>query len=266
MIPTLKNFEQIEDFQMKFSPFCNGGRLVIYRGHANCDWEIRSTLERAIERSSKLTKDKIWEKYISTFKQFKDVAINGKYDGLRLEQQDQDFFYMSMARHLEMPSHFIDWTASMKLALEMACSPNNQSQNKDGVVWALSFPKEKIVQSIGNINIWEDTVLICKDCDMAISDKPIRYGPLGRMRRFRQNGFFTILNRKDFDKPFIQLVKDNDCCLNKILIPQGNKESLYKALTSLRGENYYGLDDNIFYNETDKALLDIINEFNLSIK
>ncbi|MCH5227258.1 MAG: FRG domain-containing protein [Muribaculaceae bacterium] len=263
----LEKIEQIDDYKFKFSSFCNGGRYSIFRGQCNSSWELKSTLQRVIGKS--LTKEECWSMYLDYFDRFKRVAIEGGYDKLKLESQNEDFFYMSMARHLGFPSHFIDWSSSFETAIEMACNNSDEFQDCDGIIYVMSFPKIKHTKSTSKIDIWKETILICKDFDLVFPDIRIQNLPLGRLRRFRQNGYFSIINPNDFDKPILDLLSTNGISCYKIIIPKGEKLLFKQFLSSLRIDNYYGLD---IYNKegkiqsTDVKLLNIIADFNDSIK
>lgn len=119
-----------------------------------------------------------------------------KYEYLKYkpEKEDVNFYLLSIARHLGFPCNLIDWTSSLDMALYAACHENF---DKDGCLFIISgnLKINERPNVIDPLNI-KKSVIVCKDFDLFPDECDLTDLPLARKRRFRQNGFFSIISKE----------------------------------------------------------------------
>lgn len=202
----------------------SGGRFM-FRGQSNASWPIQTTLYRLLGESYE--NDNVWCKYLECYERFKSFVLSKKVLTYKPNRENIDFYILTMARHLEFPCHLIDWTASLKTAILFSCSEN---ENIDGSLWILSTnqPINKSPLDISPFDV-EEPLLICKEYELVTPSKGLLDIPLGRLRRFRQNGFMSIIPRKYLSNDFEALI-DKKYALNKIIISANAKRLILEYL------------------------------------
>lgn len=259
----LKNIDQIKEIKERLSNYRRNGWESLFRGQANSNWVLTTSLLR--ECGAQIS-EKQWNLYLEYFKEFKKIASSSEYQLFRVPSQNEDFYYASIARHLGMPSHFLDWTLSIEMAIEMACNDLGNI-DKDGTLWIMKFYKsENLIKSENLQSIWKDTVLVCKDVDLIPPNNTTQSLPLARYRRYHQYGYFSIINYSDLNRSFIQLTNDRGILLDKIIIPKESKLSFLNTLKELLPINFYGLDEDTLLCDSDIKLKQIIEEFKKELK
>lgn len=211
----------------------------LYRGQSNSNWEISCSLKRYQGRS---TIDQLWAQYILAFNEYMNCTIALDWDKNMPLSENKNFYYLSIARHLDFPCNLIDWTSNLYLGLLIAC---DEFPEKDGCLFVMSGDlhinsKPTAVDPLAT----NQSILICKDFDLINPDCGLDSMPIARKRRWRQNGFFSIIARSDFDKKFEQLLP-SDIYLKKYIIPYQLKPQITQWLSS-KGitSELFLLDDN----------------------
>ena len=201
----------------------------MYRGQSDASWPIQTTLFR--KYGNRLNCKDCWSEYVGEYNSRKREIVSNNILAFKPTRENEDFFILSTLRHLEFPCHLIDWSASLRTAILFACKGN---YNVDGSLWILSTDQRlnnsPITYSPFDI---EKPALICKEFDLMPSDKSISDLPLGRIRRFRQKGFISIIPCNCVCDDFKSLL-DDSYSLKKIIIPADSKHEIFN---SLNGDN-----------------------------
>ena len=106
----------------------------IYRGQANAEWEIQSSLERTIGDS--------WSK--ETAKRFEDFSLiqfQSKFHLYDREniQPDSKLAWLSVMQHYGVPTRLVDFTESPYVALYFALESYSPHSKNDFSVFALDY-------------------------------------------------------------------------------------------------------------------------------
>ncbi len=201
------------------------GLTFLYRGQSNASWPIQSTLFRKFGKS--WNENECWGKYLECYEFIRDNMVSQEILSYKPYFENADFYILSMLRHLGFPCHLIDWSASLRIATIFACS---ESPDTDGSLWVLTtdlqFNEKPIVVSPFEV---ENPELICKEFDLIPDGKGFSDFPVGRLRRFRQNGFMSIIPCKYISDEFESLLNGNQS-LHKIVISAESKGILMESL------------------------------------
>ena len=234
------------------------GIRFMFRGQSDAIWPIKTTLFRILGNT--YDKDEIWAHYIECYQKFKNYVVSAGVLEYKPINENEDLYILSMARHLGFPCHLLDWSASLRKAVLFACS---ESTDIDGALCIMSTTKPLNIYPI-EISPFEidSPLLISKEFDLIPSNKCISDFPLGRLRRFRQNGFMSIIPRKFLSKDF-ETILDTNYSLSKIHIAARAKANILKYLQ----KNGESLDFILAYNDLKNNRLqqlvwDLTNELN----
>ena len=201
------------------------GSKFLYRGQSNVSWSIQSSLFRKFGKFWNGNNN--WNQYLECYKNIKAKIICNDILAYKPNDENEDFYFLSMFRHLGFPCHLIDWSASLRTAIIFTCS---EHQDIDGSLWILStnqhFNGMPITFSPFDV---EEPVLICKEFDLIPNSRSLFNLPLGRLRRFRQNGFMSIIPQKYISHDFEMLLSVNQD-LHRIIIPADKKRILMEYL------------------------------------
>ena len=153
-------------------------------------WSINCSLQRYLE---KFSKEDLWEHFLDAFVEFSAIIKENGWERFKLKHENDAFYNLSIARHLGLPCNLIDWTSSLEVAIMFACN----DENIDGAVYALcgDLNINKASIDINPINV-DKTLVACKEFDLIPDSNNLSDLPIARMRRFRQNGFFSIISKK----------------------------------------------------------------------
>lgn len=239
-----------------------GGIHSLYRGQANKDWLLECSLQRLAKT---FDRDELWRRFEDAFGEFKAGCAAFGFGEYKPATENEDFFYMSIARHMGLPCNLLDWTASLEMAAEMACTGESDA---DGVIWimygTLDLNEKPFEESPLTL---EKSVPVCKDYDLIPDGASINENmPLARLRRFRQNGFFSIIAKQDMSANLMDILLPRGIDIKPVIIPQEAKASLLKEMQSQRqAKNWYALDADPETNP-ELALVNRLKEKYFAIK
>lgn len=238
---TIRSIDDIISLESEIARHRMSVRTIVYRGQSVASWPIQTTLFR--KYGSHLNTSDCWSEYVEDYNSKKREIVSQNILAFKPTFENEDFFILSTLRHLEFPCHLIDWSACLRIAILFACKENFDI---DGSLWILSTQQHlnnsPITYSPFDI---EKPALICKEFDLIPSNKSISDFPLGRIRRFRQKGFMSIIPRNCVSDNFESLLDDN-YSLKKLIIPASSKREIFNYLN---GEN--GVYDYIMANNSE---------------
>lgn len=106
----------------------------IYRGHADSNWKLESTLERTIgEKWSSEWAKKFEDHYLSLFKSKYHI-----YNGCEHEPKSK-LAWLSIMQHYGAPTRLIDFTESPYVALYFALEAYNPLLKSDLAIYAIDY-------------------------------------------------------------------------------------------------------------------------------
>lgn len=226
---TIRSIYDVNNLEKEIARHRMSGRFFMYRGQSDASWPILTTFYR--EFGNRLNINDCWKEYIEEYNIKKHKIISNNILAFKPAIENEDFFILTTLRHLGFPCHLIDWSARLRTAILFACCEN---YDIDGSLWILStnmrLNNSPIAYSPFDIKKPE---LICKEFDLVPTDKCISDFLLGRIRRFRQNGFISIIPYSYVCDDFKSLL-DDKYSLKKIIIPASSKHEIFN---SLDGEN-----------------------------
>lgn len=227
------------------------GIQSLYRGQSDEKWGIDSSLQR-LQKSR--TVDTLWSIFKSSFSELAPELRKLGYLKYKPEKENTNFYLLSVARHLGFPCNLIDWTLSIDRALLAACGENIE---KDGSIFILSgdlnFNKSPI--GIDPLTI-QESVIVCKDFDFLPDHCNLTGLPIARKRRFRQNGFYSLISQEDTEQDFERLLP-NEISLCKIVISNKIKHDIVDLLEKKGLTNEWFLPED-FHSDLSKNLISSI--------
>lgn len=234
----LSVINDIDCIRLELARLRANGIQSLYRGQSDVSWKITSSLKR-IQGDD--TIEELWSKYESSFAELSTQLKKREYLKYKPEKEDVNFYLLSIARHLGFPCNLIDWTSSLDMALYAACHENFY---KDGCLFIISG-NLKINEGQNRIDPFKikESVIVCKDFDFFPDECGLTDLPLARKRRFRQNGFFSIISKADTEMDYEYLLPD-DISIHKIIIPNTLKSEVIDLMQrSGRSSEWYLLDN-----------------------
>ncbi|CRF32570.1 hypothetical protein BRSU_0878 [Brachyspira suanatina] len=126
--------DYIEEFQNKFE--YKDKKLVWYRGHADKEWELIPSIQRAKFNNDKeyLDNEELFRKereFVNTFMS-KAVMLDHKKPNIN------DYAsWLTLMQHYGMPTRLLDWTESPLVALYFAISYRKE-EKKDAIIFLLN--------------------------------------------------------------------------------------------------------------------------------
>lgn len=221
----LSSIQDYKSLELELARHRMSGNQFIYRGQSIANWPITSTLYRALKDCNHCWN--CWNDYQDDFSRMKSCYTISSILRFKPSSENEDLFVLTMLRHMGFPCHLIDWSASLRSAVIFACSDNKDA---DGALWILSYSGQ-ISNKPLSISPFEvgSPILICKEFDFIPSNKGLHDLPLGRLRRFRQNGYVSIIPRDYLETSYENLIEANQT-LSKVIIPSKNKETLLNEL------------------------------------
>ena len=143
-----------------------------------------------VGRKRPISGDRMNSEY-SCFQDYLKLVRAETWLDFKLKRENEVLFFMSIGRHLGLDCRLLDWTAALDTALYFATSDVGFI-NEDAHLWIMAY-----YGSVNSLNAnnnpfdVKELTLIKEDYyipdELLIEDKP-----LGILRRFRQNGFFTV--------------------------------------------------------------------------
>lgn len=197
MIKKISCIKDVEILRCDLATFRSFGIQSLYRGQSNVEWDITCTLCRYQGQDSIVD---LWDKYESAFDVFCTRTEHLDWDKFKPTNENDKFYKLAIARHLGFPCNLIDWSSSLDMALLMACT---SYADIDGCLFIL-MGELNINQSPIKVNPLEEpnSLVICKDFDYIDTHNFACDFPVARKRRFRQNGFFSIISKNDIASKF----------------------------------------------------------------
>ena len=123
----------------------------IYRGHANADWPLQSSLERIIGSKWSAAEAKKFEEYsISQFQSKFHL-----YDRENVKP-DSKLAWLSIMQHYGVPTRLLDFTESPYVAIYFALEAYSPQTRSDFAIFALDY-LEIMDRSIKHINSKDNT-------------------------------------------------------------------------------------------------------------
>tara|TARA_R110001583_G_scaffold195165_1_gene369764 strand:+ start:1745 stop:2542 length:798 start_codon:yes stop_codon:yes gene_type:complete len=106
----------------------------IFRGHADADWKLESTLERTLENTwSNSLASKFEEHYLNLFKSKYHIYNENEHE------PKSKLAWLSVMQHYGVPTRLIDFTESPYVALYFALEAYNPLLNKDLAIYAIDY-------------------------------------------------------------------------------------------------------------------------------
>ncbi len=121
----------IEDLIGKMNDLPNN---FIYRGHANADWDLKSSLERVIGSNWSVEKAK-------KFEEFSLLQFQPKfhlYDNENVIPSSK-LAWLAIMQHYGVPTRLLDFTESPYVALYFALEAYDPQSDKDFAIFALDY-------------------------------------------------------------------------------------------------------------------------------
>lgn len=230
--------ETINDYSaeiLKFKSELGHERKILFRGQTNCEWEIKSSLERhGIEEIECEKYYRIIDRYkplinplIATRYERKSTASGYPFDFKEYDKGSwelPEMEYLAYLRHHGFPTPLIDLSRSCFIALFFACEDFSQ-EKVDGKIFLYSPPQFRI----GGDNIPD-------------LRKIGRYIEAGK-RHFAQQSEYLIPTVYDSEWKFITFKKvigsqENEHVLREITISKDIKTKLMKELKEMNINRY----------------------------
>lgn len=254
---TIRSVDDLISLENEIARHRMYGLKFLYRGQSNISWPIQTTLFRKFGKS--WDDSNSWNKYLRCYKYIKQHVISDEILSYKPNIENEDFYILSTLRHLDFPCHLLDWSASLRIAILFACS---EWQYIDGSLWILSTHQKinKTPITFSPFDI-DEPAIICKEFDLIPEGKTLSAFPVGRLRRFRQNGFMSIIPCKYISHDFESLLNEGQS-LCKIIIPAEVKCILMEYI------NEHGLAINhLMAKEAiqDNSLQGIINSTSIEL-
>ena len=179
------------------------GWKFFFRGHASTHYKLLSM----VGRKQPISGDRLTSEYLC-FQDFIKLVRNEAWLDFKLKRDNEDLCFMSIGRHLGLDCRLLDWTAALDTALYFATSDMN-CINEDAHLWIMAYygGVNSINAKINPFDVKELTLI--KEDYYIPDDKFIEDQPLGILRRFRQNGFFTVTPSDLLTTPLDRLATEN---------------------------------------------------------
>jgi len=127
---------RIDDIAELIRHLCELPNNYIYRGHADANWKLESSLERVLGRNWSTQKAGSFEDiFLSIFKSKFHL-----YDNENIEP-DSKLAWLSLMQHYGVPTRLLDFTESPFVAIYFALEAYDFSSGKDFAVFAIDYTK-----------------------------------------------------------------------------------------------------------------------------
>ena len=170
---------------------------IIYRGVSDCSFKLLSSIGRRGHPIDKL--EQIERSMLEEYKKTIDIQQALKF---KLENINEDLFFLSNARHMGLDCRLLDWTVSRDVATQFAiCDENNL--DKTAAIWVLEIPSDYLDRHQYKYNTMnpfqnEDVLRIIK---MDFYGDSFRDSPEAVKRRLMQNSIFTLTKTELVNTP-----------------------------------------------------------------
>jgi FRG domain len=240
------------------------GAFQYYRGHGCSCYKLLSYISRFFSEIDPL--EKAEQKIISDLKLKTEEADKKEYFYIHQNSNgfDQDWYWLTQAQHLGIPTRLMDWTLCSEVALYFAVS-DKSCKNNDGDLWIFFVPDEFNIynqtENLSNIKPFQADKDLFINIPIHWSNNYEKNEPQRNM--VRQQGEFFIRSLSQTLTPL-----EDEAYYKKYLlryrIPATDKEKILQELTELNysNETIYKTVDEVMKLIKDK----LIEENNLTTK
>lgn len=219
----IKNYQDALNIQQQLSSFQTNGWHFFYRGHASKDFKLIPTVGRKNPMS-----DNMVDSEKSCLKEFMNLVQVENWLRFKVNSYDTKLFYMSIGRHLGLDCRLLDWSASLDTALYFASSDINYTTN-DGDLWIMCYKGEISSHNADKDPFKAENILLIKEDYLLPAYESIKDQPLGILRRFRQNGYFTIMPANLIKIPLEKLSNESMQFIRITIDSNAKKEIISKV-------------------------------------
>lgn len=213
----IKCYKDAEDIRSDLACYQTSGWHFLYRGHSKTSYKLLSMTGRKRPLNGDLLKSER-----ACLNDFKRLAKDENLLDFKVVKYNTDAFYMSVGRHLGLDCRLLDWTSSLETALFFASSAN---EKENGLLWILLY-QGTIDDTYAQMDPFSiDKTVIIKENYILPDGASIESQPLGILRRFSQNGFFTIAPTNLVTTPLNE-IHTKDLHLTPIVIDSNAKSDI----------------------------------------
>lgn len=218
------------------------GWRFLFRGHASISFKLLSM----VGRKQPVMGDILNSEYLC-YQDFLKLIKNESWLDFKLKRDNEDLFFLSIGRHLGLDCRLLDWTAALDTALYFATS-DVKFINEDAHLWIMAYDG-----SINSLNAKKNPfdvkeLTLIKEDYYIPDDKSFEDQPLGMLRRFRQNGFFTVTPSDLLTTPLDKLATESirftpfviKASAKSEIVEEINKDEEWLCLTK-----HYKIEDDI---------------------
>lgn len=200
--------------------------LCLYRGHESKEYKIESTITRFAKKiKNNCSLNNILNIEKQAYNLFNKDVFKTEWLKYKIQNTNEDFFKMSIGRHLGLPCRLIDVTASLDTAIWFAVM-NPQFYDQDGEIILFILDKN-IHHPIINQSPF-DVIKVSYAQEPFLCDS-LNNLPLGEQRRSNQYGRFILVdNNSLLDEE--QVIKKSIHKIERFSIPSDAKITLAKEL------------------------------------
>lgn len=209
------------------------GSFQYYRGHGCCTYKLLSYISRFFSKIEPL--QDVEQKIINDLKQETEDANKQEYFYVPQNSNgfDPDWYWLTQAQHLGIPTRLMDWTLCSEIALYFAVS-DNSCKNKDGDLWVFFVPDEFNIynqnQNVSDIKPFQTDKDLFINIPIHWSNNYEKNEPQRNM--VSQQGKFFIRTLENSLKPLEEEVIYQKYLL-RYKIPTNHKEHILQELTAL---------------------------------
>ncbi|MBR1428249.1 MAG: FRG domain-containing protein [Prevotella sp.] len=239
----ITRYEDIESLSFEIARLRLQGWKFFFRGHASLNFQLLSMAGRKMPiDGDRLVNERL------CFQEYLKLIKGEDWLDFKLRRENEKLFLMSIGRHLGLNCRLLDWTAALDTALYFATS-EEKYEGEDGQLWIMAYDGDFITSSEGVNPFSVKELTLIKEDYYIPDDKLIEDQPLGILRRFRQNGYFTITPSNQITIPLNKLGTET-IRFSPIKIHAGAKREILKMVT--KDENWlclskhYKIEDDIY--------------------
>ena len=205
------------------------GKHFFFRGLSNSKFKLVPSLLYANEGISFTTPqiiNTIFDILLESTYKLKEYGEKYGWETFRYPSFNEKLYYLSIGRHMGLNCQLMDWTSSIDTAIAFTTFDRNQ-QNEDAVLWILETDSSFKPENIDPFTISDNKIHIVKEDYYSSVNKTIIDFPLGIHRKFRQNGFFTVVSKNKVTYPLNSDEFECDFLFHKIIIKSSFKDLLF---------------------------------------
>lgn len=194
---TYTSLEDLEVLKEQLAYFRGlSGYQIYYRGHANGEYKLLSSLARNYRPNR--------EKELRILEELKIYGRKRGWEKYCLSKFNENLFYLGVGRHWGLPCRLLDWTNSIDVALHFLAK---EDLKKDGKLWILMVCRsvlEAYEQKEPFEECQKDFALLAMNS--YLPDDELQKQPQGILRRQRQSGIFSITKETLLSKPLDEII------------------------------------------------------------